>query len=295
MDLHQMVEFLTISELGNISRAADYLKVSQPALSKSMSRIEEELGIAVFDRKGRRISVNEAGTRFRASCERILGEWNICRTDLDAMKHGSSKIIRIGSFGPCDAIMHSIAGFRDEGMDVEFQICTAADLERQIDIKQYDVLVYPSDAKYDFFQGYPFYQEEFFLAVHYRNPLAEEAVITPRMIENQSLIWLSGSGEGADYPKRICEAMLLPIHTAAVVDSREIQKKMVEEGIGSALLPKGASQLFSGSQMIRLIPVLDRRFTRQMMICFRKEKHLSETARKYRDYLIRMFGIPQEV
>ena len=47
MDLRQMVEFLTISELGNISRAADYLKVSQPALSKSMSRIEEELGISL--------------------------------------------------------------------------------------------------------------------------------------------------------------------------------------------------------------------------------------------------------
>ncbi len=295
MDLRQMVEFLTISELGNMSRAADYLKVSQPALSKSMNRIEEELGISVFDRNGRRISVNEAGTRFRASCEKILGEWNLCRTDLAAMKHGNSNTIRIGSFGPCDAIMRSIAGFRGDGMDAEFQICATVDLEKQIDIKQYDVLVYPADAKYDFFQGYPFYQEEFLLAVHYSNPLAEEAVITPRMLENQSLIWLSGSGEGADYPKRICEAMLLPIRTAAVVDSREIQRKLVEEGIGSALLPKGASQLYSGCRLIRLIPVLDRRFTRQMMICFRKEKHLSETARKYRDYLIKMFDIPQEV
>ena len=294
MDIRQIIEFLTVSELENMSRAAEYLKISQPALSKSMNRLETELGVSLFQRTGRKISVNDAGLRFRKTCERILAEWNQCREDLSLMNDGSASVIRIGTFGPCDAMLRCMTEFEhNTGLHAEFQVSTMADREPQIDIKQYDVLVYPSDAKYEFFHGFPFYLEEYLVAVPEEHPFNREAVITPKMLAEQSFVWLHGSGEGADYPKRICESMMLPVRTAAIVDSREVQRRMVQEGIGCAILPKGACALFSENSSIALVPILDRRFTRQMNVCFRREKYLSVTARRFRDYLIEILGISE--
>ena len=51
MELSQLRYFITVAELGNMSKAAEALFVSQPNLSTSISRLEEEVGVPLFDRR----------------------------------------------------------------------------------------------------------------------------------------------------------------------------------------------------------------------------------------------------
>ena len=61
MELSQLRYFITVAELGNMSKAAETLFVSQPNLSTSISRLEEEVGVPLFDRRRGKISLNQNG------------------------------------------------------------------------------------------------------------------------------------------------------------------------------------------------------------------------------------------
>ncbi|KDN81235.1 LysR family transcriptional regulator [Kitasatospora cheerisanensis] len=73
MDLHALRQFLVVARLEHLSRAAEELRVAQPSLSRTVARLEEELGTPLFDRGGR-LRLNEAGRLFRGYAERALGE-----------------------------------------------------------------------------------------------------------------------------------------------------------------------------------------------------------------------------
>ena len=64
MDEHQLKYFQTLSSICSFTRAADELSLSQSALSRSISRLEEELGVPLFERKSRGIILNRYGKIF---------------------------------------------------------------------------------------------------------------------------------------------------------------------------------------------------------------------------------------
>ena len=70
----QIRYFITIAQLENMSRAAELLHISQSSLSKNISAIEKELGTELFERNGKNISLNRAGTQFLESCRRMIAE-----------------------------------------------------------------------------------------------------------------------------------------------------------------------------------------------------------------------------
>ena len=61
MDLSNLIYFKTVVETGSMSKAAQELFISQPALSTSISKLESEIGVKLFDRSRRHVSLNRAG------------------------------------------------------------------------------------------------------------------------------------------------------------------------------------------------------------------------------------------
>src|SRR5262252_3894795 len=72
MDLLQLHYFRTVARLEHVTRAAEELRVAQPALSKTMARLEGELGVPLFERRGRRIALNTGGRAFLRHVDRIF-------------------------------------------------------------------------------------------------------------------------------------------------------------------------------------------------------------------------------
>ena len=74
MDLLQLRYFQAVARHQHVSRAAAELHVAQPALSRAIARLEAELGVPLFDRRGRRVRLNRFGAMFLARASRALGE-----------------------------------------------------------------------------------------------------------------------------------------------------------------------------------------------------------------------------
>ena len=68
MDLVQLEQFRLLARVQHMTRAAEELNIAQPSLSKTIQRLERELGVALFDRPGRQIRLNSFG---RAFLERV--------------------------------------------------------------------------------------------------------------------------------------------------------------------------------------------------------------------------------
>lgn len=82
MDLQQLMYFKTVATLGKISDAAESLFISAPALSTSISRLEKELGVRLFDRSGNRITLNTQGKIFLKHTNQILSNLESAKLEL---------------------------------------------------------------------------------------------------------------------------------------------------------------------------------------------------------------------
>ena len=93
MELTQLRYFQTAAYYQHISRAAEELNISQPALSTMISRLEKELGVPLFDHNGRSIILNQNGQRFLQRVNHILMEVENSKRELqDIADEGDNSI-----------------------------------------------------------------------------------------------------------------------------------------------------------------------------------------------------------
>ena len=72
MEIYPLLYFHTIADTGNLTRAAEQLHVSPPALSNSLKRLERDLGVELFDRVGRNLVLNRYGEAYLPYVRAIL-------------------------------------------------------------------------------------------------------------------------------------------------------------------------------------------------------------------------------
>ena len=88
MEISQLKYFAAVARLGNISKAAQELYVTQPNLSKSIARLEEELGVPLFEHRKGKITLNDYGRCFLASVNLSLGELENGTSTACKIQHG---------------------------------------------------------------------------------------------------------------------------------------------------------------------------------------------------------------
>jgi LysR family nitrogen assimilation transcriptional regulator len=94
MELRSLTYFVRVAELGSITRAASHLRLAQPALTRHVQRLEEELGVALFTRANRGVRLTEAGEKLLESASRILRDVERTGDEIRAQDaHPSGRIV----------------------------------------------------------------------------------------------------------------------------------------------------------------------------------------------------------
>jgi LysR family transcriptional regulator, nitrogen assimilation regulatory protein len=96
MNLRQLQYFVEVSELESVTRAADRLRVAQPALSRHMRTLERDLGVRLFERDGRAISLTNAGIVFRDRVRAVLHELDRATLEVKALSRSPGGRIDFG-------------------------------------------------------------------------------------------------------------------------------------------------------------------------------------------------------
>ena len=92
MTLNQILYFRKVARLENYHQAAEELYISQPSLSRSMASLESELGVALFEKKGRGVTLTKAGKLFLEHADRIAGDCDVAVGKMQEISSDGGKI-----------------------------------------------------------------------------------------------------------------------------------------------------------------------------------------------------------
>lgn len=193
MDIRVMEYYLAVIREGNISAAAQALHISQPALSRQLRDLEEELGVTLFERGSRRIRLTEEGMILRRRAEEITRLMQITESEISRAHRNMSGEIHIGA-GESRSFHHisEIAGkIHAEYPDIRFTITSGdtADLMDQLENGLIDAALIFTDYDHSRYQGIRLPKEDR-LGVLMRkdDPLSGKKVISVSDLKDRPLI-----------------------------------------------------------------------------------------------------------
>ena len=97
MDLRHTRTFVTVAELGTVSKAAQQLHVAQPALSRQITDLEQELGFRLFDRVGRRLVLTSEGQQFLGDCRGLLNYASGVGERARLLRQGDTGVLKLAA------------------------------------------------------------------------------------------------------------------------------------------------------------------------------------------------------
>src|SRR5882762_4460686 len=133
MELRHLRYFVAVGEEQHYGRASSRLRVAQPALSRQIQDLEEELGFKLFERLPRGVKLNVAGKLFLQDARRILQDVNEAAARAGLVARGLSGTLRVGFTENASwrgVVPDSFRRFRERQPDAELQITPATSLEQ---------------------------------------------------------------------------------------------------------------------------------------------------------------------
>src|SRR5882757_5944281 len=97
MDLRRIRTFVAVAEQGGVSRAALRLHIAQPALSRQIRALQEELGFQLFERVGRRLSLTGEGEEFLRDCRSLLSHAGSVVERAQSLRRGNTGVLRVAA------------------------------------------------------------------------------------------------------------------------------------------------------------------------------------------------------
>lgn len=188
MDTTQLTYFKTIAECGSLTKAAEKLHISQPAMSAMLKKFEEEIGVELFDRTPNRIHLNSSGETALIYVNSILRNIEQMKSDLRNHAEQNQTI----SMAFCDPGIqwYCIPAFPSACPEIKVSSFMYQN-EDEINLLQsgsYDVLLTSDKLEYADIESLPFLFDQVYLSVSAASPLAEQKTISLRDIEPQPLL-----------------------------------------------------------------------------------------------------------
>jgi DNA-binding transcriptional LysR family regulator len=256
MNLHHLRTFVTVADAGGFARAGGKLNLTQPAASRQILALEAELGVALFDRIGRRIQLTSEGEDLLQRSRRLLEDAQSLGERAHALKAGQTGILRVGA--PTQVIENFLAPFvmhyqrRHPGIEIHLLEAAADRLQTHLDRGDVHVGIMPSGL--DPFQGpvlYPIYVTAALAPAH---RLGRRKVLELTQLADESLLllgrvfglraWFEAACDVAHVRPRCLMESVAP-HTLIA---------LAREGYGIAIVPSDVQP----QGPVRLVPLVHR-------------------------------------
>ncbi len=122
MDIHSLIYFKKVAELQHITRASEELHVAQPSLSRTISRLEKELGVQLFERSGKNIILNSYGEILLKHTNRILQELKDIEQEIGDAAGERSRTVTLSLYAASKLLPELVMAFKHEYPSIRLQI-----------------------------------------------------------------------------------------------------------------------------------------------------------------------------
>ncbi len=289
MELTQLRYFQVAAYYEHISRAAEELNISQPALSTMISRLEKELGLPLFDHNGRSIILNQNGRRFLERVNRILIEVDDSKRELQDMAEESDSSISLAASSPqflkgMDTFMRQHPTYKWNQRVAENKEISALLKRGQIDLAVTSPGIYEEE-----FDSTLLLHDIFKLAVHKDHPLAQRRSVRLEEITNERFIMLLKGFPFRTQTDRIFSDLGVTPHYIMECDHL-MRCELINANAGITIASQSASFRHLFNEDIRFLTIEDVHHTRDIVLVSRKGRYLSKASRQFADFLKQKFA-----
>ncbi|SCZ06659.1 LysR family transcriptional regulator [Microvirga guangxiensis] len=280
--------FVTVAQLGNFTRAASLLNLSQPALTVRIRNLEESLGVRLFDRNTRTVSLTRIGRELVPALQRILRDLDAVvaqARDLAAQRHGIVRLAALPSFA-AGVLPEIIAQFRETNPKISFVIhdVIASEVIAQVREEQVDLGLTGGRIVDPDFEVLHTTQDHMHVVYPVGHSFGDmEQVGVEALIRHPLILMHPPTSVRAVVDAAFLTASRLPV-IAAEATYMSTAVGMVRAGLGAAIVPGSAMEV-RAEQTLRSRPVDDQRFTREVSIIKKAERTLPASESFARDLI----------
>lgn len=251
VDTRLLRYFATVAEEGSLTRAAERLYVSQPALTKQVKRLEALLGVSLFERSRSGVALTEAGRVLAHRVPSLLDDWDDVLRDTKAAASRAACVLRVGFLASAanEATQRIVTAFsaRRPGWRVEMRQATWSNPSAGLADGDVDVallrLPFPGD---DGWRTEVLFTEPRSVALPTGHPLAGRTEIAFRELWDEPFVAAAAeTGAWRDYWLATDERDGHPPRIGAVTDQPDEWLGAIANGYGIALAPESAARFFA--------------------------------------------------
>ncbi|MED1800972.1 LysR family transcriptional regulator [Brevibacillus porteri] len=288
MELLQLQYFLTVARMEHVTEAARSLHVTQSSLSKTIQRLEEDLGIPLFDRKGRKLRLNEFGSKFLCRVERALfeleqGELEL--HDLSNPEHGTLEL----AVTTASTLPNILRKFRKKRPDIQFhvQMLTTQEMVTLLHRGEIDFCLSSPPIQVDGIECQIVFIDPILVAVPRGHRLADRSIVSLTDLKDE---WFVGVKKGygtRDFVDSICKSVGFTPKYVYEGDEPARLIQLVEAEIGIAFIPSTARD---SREQIKYLRVENHELVREIALLWHKSRYISRAAQDFRDVVVDYFG-----
>lgn len=267
MELAQLRYFLAVAQLEHMTRAAEQMHIAQPALTKSIRKLEAELGVALVERKGRNIALTAEGRALAAMLAEPLEQLDAIPGELLRLKRSEDATIRLKVLAATSFVTDCVIRYRAAHPGLQFDLLLVGDAAGA------DVVVDTAGVAGTPPPGRAF-DERVLLAVPRESPLAGRGSITLAQAREETFITLAGNRKFADLCGAWCRRAGFTPRRIYESDGPATIRNLIALGCGVGLWPErtwGAP-----GEGVALVPITAPQCARRLIV------RLSDTRRAQR-------------
>ncbi|MBX0326504.1 LysR family transcriptional regulator [Oscillochloris sp. ZM17-4] len=287
MELRHLRYFEAVARHSHVTRAAAELHIAQPALSKQISQLEHELGVALFDRVGRNVRLTEAGEALLPHARAVMAQVEASRAEM-AERIGLSKGRATVGAPPTvgnQLLPPVLAAFNKRYAGIELRLHEAG-VQTLLDLLETgltDVAVVTLPVDDENLTVVPIFTEEMVIAVWRGHHLAGRGEVAISDLAGEPWVLSPENYELREAALVACERA--GFSPRVVLDGGETDTllRFVAAGVGIALVPRLAVQ---GAADLVALRVSDQKLQRSLGVVWRGDRVASPAARAMREFLV---------
>ncbi|HEY1050094.1 MAG TPA: LysR family transcriptional regulator [Prosthecobacter sp.] len=278
MELYQLGYFLEIARHRSFTRAAEHLRMAQPALSQQMKNLEVELGAALFIRGRRETQLTAAGKAFEPRAAALLAQAEAAKlvvSDVAQLRGGRLVIAAIPSVSAC-LLPEVIRAFGKQHRKVGLQLIEESSerVAESVESGVADIGFLQPPVSQRTFETRVIITEPFVLLVAKAHALGQAREVALKQLADESFIFYKGRAR--DTALQACRKAGFEPRIACESGELETIRALVAAGLGVAVVPELASH--SLPKTIQAVRIREPKMQRQIAAVWKKGGHLSPAA-----------------
>lgn len=298
LSARQLEAVLAVAEYGSFIAASARLRISQPALTRTIKRVETALGVRLFERSTRHVQITPAGREFVAVAERLLNDLGLAVRNLrEVAEEQRGRLTLSCIMSVASAVLPLLlATYRADrpGIEIVVREGVHGSVLEEVRSGGADLGLSYVDDLPDAIEGIALQRETFSVVLHRRHRLAARRSLALADLRDEPMVALPPDSRTRRTIDAATSTAGLTLRQVVTVGQFATLMGCVRAGVGLAVVPTGATGFFLGRDL-RAVPVSDPRLSRRLGLIVLRGREPSPAAAGFMTLVRRAWPKPRRV